>query len=86
MKSSYPRLRAIRPTRCNPILTVITIREIAEHNGANVITSFRDQRGYGVRFSYSSPLNRTPPEGSVPVPFVTLSLAEVAQHYPRPAA
>lgn len=82
MKSSYPRLRAIRPTRCNPILTVTTIREIAEHNGATFITSFSDERGYGVRFSYarwrvpSSPALRSrgyvmPPlaEGVTPGPF-----------------
>lgn len=47
MKSNYPRLRSIRPTECNPILTVTTIREIAEHNGALGWEGFVDMKGGG---------------------------------------
>jgi len=51
-KSASLRVRTIRPTRCNPILTVTTIREIAEHNGAEMTEAITDARGDGFRLHY----------------------------------
>lgn len=63
MKSSYPRLRRMWPSRLNPIFMRETIRDVGCHNGAVDWESVTSDRGELVRYRYPGepPVRRITP-------------------------